>query len=87
MSVDAQPQPPGRPMLVRTPTAELEVVGTEFSLSADAASTSLGVTEGRVRFKRVVDGSEVDVTANGIATASLTASGPLRVLARLPDDE
>jgi len=87
MSVDAQPQPPGRPMLVRTPTAELEVVGTEFSLSADAASTSLGVTEGRVRFKRVVDGSEVDVTANGIATASLTASGPLRVAAPVDPPE
>ena len=79
MLVDARPQPSGRPMLVRTTTAELEVVGTEFSVSTDAASTRLGVTEGRVRFKRVVDGSQVDVPANGIATASLTASVPLQV--------
>jgi ferric-dicitrate binding protein FerR (iron transport regulator) len=81
MSFDVRPQPRGRPMVVRTPTAEIEVVGTEFALSASESSTSLGVTEGRVRFKRMVDGSEVDVRANGIATASLKASSPLSVAA------
>ena len=79
MLVDAQPQSPGRPMVVRTTTAELEVMGTEFSLSTDADSTRLGVTEGRVRFKRMVDGSQVEVPANGRATASFTTNVPLQV--------
>jgi len=81
MSVDARPQPPGRPMLVRTPTAEVEVVGTEFSLSVDAAATHVGVTEGQVRFKRMADGSGVDVPANSVSMASLAASSPLAVTA------
>ncbi|NCY03272.1 MAG: hypothetical protein EBX36_10290 [Planctomycetia bacterium] len=68
-------------MVVRTPTAEVEVVGTEFSLSVDAAATHIGVTEGRVRFKRMADGSRVDVPANTVSTASLAAGAPLSVAA------
>jgi hypothetical protein len=44
LSVDAHPQPRGRPMLIRTPTAEVEVVGTVFSVSVDPQHTHLAQT-------------------------------------------
>ena len=79
LSVDACPQPPGRPMLIRTPTAEIEVVGTIFSLSADKHATHLGVEEGSVRFMRLADGQSIEVNEHSAATASLVATEPLEV--------
>jgi len=77
LSVDAQPQPPGRPMLIRTPTAEVEVVGTIFSVTADSSQTQLGVEEGSVRFRRLADGQVVEVPENHTATASLVTIKPM----------
>lgn len=74
LSVDARPQPRGRPMLVRTPTAEVEVVGTVFSLAADQRNTHLGVEEGSVRFLRLADRQSVEVREQNVATASLVAT-------------
>jgi ferric-dicitrate binding protein FerR (iron transport regulator) len=79
LSVNASPQPPGRPMLIRTPTAEVEVVGTIFSLSVDAQNTHVGVEEGSVRFLRLADGQSVAVNEQSVATASLVATRPLEV--------
>jgi len=79
LSVNARPQPPGRPMLIRTPTSEVEVLGTIFSLSTDSQSTHLGVEEGTVRFLRLADGQSVEVSEQSVATASLVATGPLEV--------
>lgn len=39
-----------KPFIVSTPTARIEVLGTEFSVTADSAVTCLDVTSGRVRF-------------------------------------
>ncbi len=58
------PQPPSRPMLVHTRTALLEVLGTEFNVGSELDATSLNVTEGKVRLKRLSDGEVVDVPAN-----------------------
>jgi len=77
LSVDARPQPPGRPMLIRTPTAEVEVMGTVFSLAADSDETQLGVEEGSVRLRRLADGQTVEVTTNHVATASLVTIEPM----------
>jgi hypothetical protein len=77
LSVDARPQPLGRPMLVRTPTAEVEVVGTVFSVSADSQVTHLSVDEGSVRFLRLADRQSVEVREHNVATASLVATEPL----------
>jgi len=64
-------QPKGKPMIVRTVTAEVEVVGTAFSLSAAEGNTSLSVDEGRVKLTRLVDGQSVDVPSGQRADASL----------------
>jgi len=58
------PQSAGSPMLVHTRTAMLEVLGTEFNVESEVDATSLTVTEGKVRLKRLSDGRTVDVPAN-----------------------
>ena len=70
-------QPAGLPMLVRTPTAEVEVLGTLFAVSTQPEETWLDVASGSVRLRRLVDGRAVDVTAQHSAVASLDAQSPL----------
>lgn len=71
LSADVQPQRVGHPMLVKTPSAELKVLGTKFDVEAVSELTRLTVSEGRVRIKRLVDGKEVDVPALQTVTATL----------------
>lgn len=62
-------QPPGHPMVFRTANAESTVLGTRLRLAFSENSTSLFVTEGRVRLARA-DGKGVDVAAGHFAVAS-----------------
>jgi ferric-dicitrate binding protein FerR (iron transport regulator) len=62
-SANVVPQPKGKPMLIHTPSTLLEVRGTQFDVEARLASTTLTVTEGEVRMRRLSDGREVDVPA------------------------
>ena len=50
------PQPAGNPMLIHTPSAVLEVLGTQFDVEAESKSTMLLVREGKVQVRRVGDG-------------------------------
>ena len=50
-------------MLIYTRSAVLEVLGTQFEVEAETATTILNVSEGSVRVKRFSDGSTVDVPA------------------------
>ncbi|MBT3202168.1 MAG: FecR domain-containing protein [Phycisphaerales bacterium] len=63
VSGDVKPQPTGKPMLIYTRTARLEVLGTQFEIDAELQATTLNVSEGTVRVKRLSDGSTVDVPA------------------------
>ncbi len=63
LSSNVKPQPPGKPMLIYTRSAMLEVLGTQFEVEAERAATTLNVSEGKVRVKRFSDGSTVDVPA------------------------
>ncbi len=69
LSADVVPQPTGKPMLVHTPTALLSVLGTQFEVEAGLVSTSLNVSKGKVRLRRLSDGSEVDVPARHVVVA------------------
>ncbi|MFN3189202.1 MAG: FecR domain-containing protein [Aureliella sp.] len=71
MSADVQPQPDASPMIVETLAAEIEVLGTQFNVSARTTDTLLAVNEGRVRFLRSSDGKALDVSAEHRAVASL----------------
>jgi len=63
LSSNVKPQPAGKPMLVYTRSAVLEVLGTQFEVEAETATTILNVSKGSVRVKRFSDGSTVDVPA------------------------
>ena len=80
-SADVAKQPAGSPMRVRTPTADLEVVGTSFVLNTSHDVTSLGVTEGLVRMRRLVDGHEVEVAASEVVNASLDRQEGMKPMA------
>lgn len=71
LSANVAPQPTGRPMLVLTPSAQMNVLGTQFNVDAQSESTRLVVNEGRVRLKRNTDGKEVDVEAQQSITTSI----------------
>jgi hypothetical protein len=63
LSSNVKRQPPGKPMLIYTRSAMLEVLGTQFEVEAELAATTVNVNEGSVRVKRFSDGSTVDVPA------------------------
>jgi ferric-dicitrate binding protein FerR (iron transport regulator) len=62
LGASVRPQPRGAPMLLATPSAQMQVLGTRFLIDAAAHRTDLQVTEGRVRLVRIRDGESVDVT-------------------------
>jgi ferric-dicitrate binding protein FerR (iron transport regulator) len=84
LSADVRPQRSGRPMLIHTAAAVLEVVGTRFDVESGAATTRLNVDEGTVRMTRLVDGSTVDVPAEHEAVASLSRAEKLAAVQRRP---
>ncbi len=57
------PQPQGQPMVIETPVAKVEVLGTEFLVSSSDSETQLEVTSGRVRLTRYNDGESIEVPA------------------------
>jgi hypothetical protein len=63
VSGNVKPQPVGKPMLVFTRSAVLEVLGTQFDVEAGLSATMLNVSEGKVRVKRLSDGNTVEVRA------------------------
>lgn len=52
ITAQVMPQPPGKPLIVRTRSAELEVIGTAFAVTSAADTTSLNVDSGKVRMIR-----------------------------------
>jgi FecR protein len=71
LSARVQPQPAGRPLRFRTPTAEVEVLGTHLRVDAQSAETMLVVDEGSVRLKRLVDAAVIVVKQGELANATL----------------
>jgi hypothetical protein len=63
LSANVNPQPAGKPMLLYTRSAMLEVVGTQFEVQAGLAATMLDVSVGEVRIKRLSDNKTVHVLA------------------------
>ena len=70
VSGNVKPQPAGRPMLIHTQSAVLEVLGTQFEAEVGLAVTMLNVSQGTVRVKRLSDGATVDVAAKHRVSAA-----------------
>ncbi|MHC4749922.1 MAG: ankyrin repeat domain-containing protein [Planctomycetota bacterium] len=64
VSASVAPQPHGQPMLIHTPTAKLEVLGTQLNVDTQRTSTTLRVNKGLVRVTRLADGSVAEVPAD-----------------------
>ena len=63
-TANVKPQRQDRPMIVRTRTASLEVLGPQFNVAADLYSTTLSVSKGSVRVNRLTEDKKV-VVASG----------------------
>jgi hypothetical protein len=82
LSASVSPQPKGKPMRIDTPTAKIEVLGTELSMEAEPASTILRVSEGQVRVTWLVDGSVAEVPAKHQVVASANPKADFSVKRR-----
>ncbi|MCR9292428.1 MAG: FecR family protein [bacterium] len=76
LSATVSPQPEGKPLRMLTPTAELEVLGTQFDVTAAETQTKITVNEGLVRVKRLTDGKFTDVKAEHSLVATIEAREP-----------
>jgi len=82
LSVDAAKQPAGRPLRVITPSAEAEVLGTQFNVSADDYATRIVVNEGRVRVTRLADGEVEEVARDEVLVAALEQGSTFEAVPR-----
>jgi hypothetical protein len=83
LDASVAPQPHWRPMIIATPQAEAEVVGTQFSLSATPSHTRLEVLNGVVRLRKsflAAVGGEREVLVHGGEAA--TAAPEVKLEAR-----
>jgi len=73
LRAEVAPQPAGQPLLFTTPHGQAKVLGTTLRLHIEPGpkgSTRLDVEEGKVEFKRLLDGKLVTVTSGLFAVAA-----------------
>jgi hypothetical protein len=70
ISAKVAAQPPGHPMMIATPHADAKVIGTEFMLNVESASTHLEVIEGSVQLCNREDGKAIVVGRDHFATVT-----------------
>jgi len=70
LSADVKKQQEQYPMVVVTPAARLEVLGTRFDVMANPAQSKISVRQGLVRAVRMSDGKSVNVAGGHSAIAS-----------------
>ncbi|MCM8531209.1 MAG: FecR family protein [Lentisphaeraceae bacterium] len=58
----------GKTYIVKTPTADMEVVGTEFDIQADGEFSTVKVSEGKVKFHNSYSNAAVVIPAGHFAT-------------------
>jgi hypothetical protein len=83
LTADVRKQPVGKPMVLATDRAAVEVLGTRLVLSASPVSTRVAVSEGRVRVVRRSDGETALVGAGHSAVVS--PGKPLKAKALILD--
>lgn len=82
ISVKASPRKPERALLVLTPSAKAEVLGTQFNLQAGDYATRIVVNEGRVRVTRLADGEVAEVGADEVLVAALEQGAAFEAVPR-----
>ncbi|HIG15640.1 MAG TPA: hypothetical protein EYQ32_14480 [Gammaproteobacteria bacterium] len=74
-TANVKPQPLESPMKIRTPSANLSVIGSQFSVRSERALTRLSVENGRVLMARSSDSREIEVAENRQALARIDEVG------------
>jgi FecR protein len=77
MEIEAVPQPPDKPWRIRTPQAEVAVIGTRFSLASADGRTALRVQEGMVNLLNRTTGEVQPVPGGKRAFASAESPSPI----------
>ncbi len=67
---DITPRPTGQPFLLSTPRADLQVIGTRFTVQAEESLSLLAVDHGRVRLVNRDDPRQVEVAANQLVVTA-----------------
>jgi len=78
LAAEVASQALGARLLITTPQARVEVIGTAFTLKVGDGVTDIDVTSGAVRFTRLADGVSTVVGAGGRATSVATAAAAPR---------
>lgn len=73
IEASASRQRPLYPMMIRTAQAEARVLGTKLTVTATNGWTQLDVAEGKVRFTRLADGSQVNVRGGQYAVVAVSS--------------
>ncbi|MCP4462776.1 MAG: FecR domain-containing protein [Planctomycetaceae bacterium] len=73
LSADVQEQPAECPMIIVTPTARLEILGTRLDVVANPERSKVSVRQGLVRAVRLSDGKSVKVAGGHSAIAATDA--------------
>lgn len=79
LTADITPRAANAPFLVRTPKADLTVLGTRFTVQADDSLSLLAVDHGRVRLTNRDDARQVEVAAQQVTVT--TGAGELNATA------
>jgi ferric-dicitrate binding protein FerR (iron transport regulator) len=82
-TADIVPRMADEPFLVRTPKADLTVLGTRFTVQADEGLSLLAVAHGRVRLTNREDARQVEVADRQMTVTA--GAGDLSVVAGMPD--
>jgi len=69
ISASIAPQSPGKPLLIISDSAVMEVLGTDLAISTNSKTTRLDVTEGKVKIRERSQGSEAEIAAGNYAVA------------------
>lgn len=77
LSADVTPQPPGRPLRIVTPDADVEVLGTRLMVTRSGGVTRVGLLDGHVRVSDPAEKQRLELKAGDRAEAS---GGTLRML-------
>jgi ferric-dicitrate binding protein FerR (iron transport regulator) len=75
---NVSPQPAGRPLRIRTPTAEAMVLGTSFGMNAVETETFLRVNSGAVELRRLADNQALKVSVHEQVRAGVNTAQPMR---------
>lgn len=78
LAAEVRPQPEGRPLLLRTDAAALELPDSICAIAAEEGETSVRVSAGRVRLRRLADDTILELTGQQTAVATLNQTEQLR---------